>query len=481
MDTKSEKYREPRSGETNPVSRRTAVRASIAAAGGLAFAAQSGTAFAQSKAAAPARKFRAWVTLGNGPNPTTLHDVTLRPISGRQIVVRNEATQLCYTMGSQVLGLRQNLGGPAPAGAPVAEGPAAAANVAPPRASQATIHGHGGVGIVEAVGPEVKRVQVGDRVLVNVTPQCGSCYQCLRGRADMCQFLNRISTTDLVPIADMADGTPVFAFSHIGGLAELMVTFEEWVVPVFTTVSSVELAMLPCVGAAGLGTTTSQVLATVEPGSNVVVMGAGPLGLSAIQGARISGASEIIAVEPIKVRRELALKVGATHALDPNAEGNRLIETIQEMCKGPTDRLWAGGRDWGKFIHGRGPDFVVEAVGAARTTPRFEAGPDPTGILPMTQAYMMCSQGGHVVTTGIANGTVSLPAVAFSILGRTHHAGQYGGTNPMRNIPRYVTMIERGQYDAKSLVTTLAPFEKTLEAYRDVMERATVTAVITFA
>jgi Zn-dependent alcohol dehydrogenase len=94
---------------------------------------------------------------------------------------------------------------------------------------------------------------------------------------------------------------------------------------------------------------------------------------------------------------------------------------------------------------------------------------------------MMCNQGGHVVTTGIANGTVSLPAVAFSILGRTHHAGQYGGTNPMRNIPRYVTMIERGQYDAKSLVTTVAPFEKTLEAYRDVMERATVTAVITFA
>ena len=468
MDSKSEKYRKPEGDETQAVSRRSAMTKSVAAAGGLAFAAQSGTVLAQSKAVPPARKFRAWVTRGNGPNPTTLHEVTLRPIGGRQIVIRNEATQLCYTIGSQVLGLLQNLGGPAPAGAP-------------PRPLQATIQGHGGVGIVEAVGPEVRRVQVGDRVLVNVTPQCGSCYQCLRGRADMCQFLNRISPADLAPIADMADGTPVFANSHIGGLAELMVTFEEWVVPVFTTVSSVELAMLPCVGAAGLGTTTSQVLATVEPGSNVVVMGAGPLGLSAIQGARISGASKIIAVEPIKVRRELALKLGATHALDPNAEGNNLIETIQEMCKGPTDRLWAGGRDWGKFIHGRGPDFVVEAVGATRATPRFEAGPDPTGILPMTQAYMMCAQGGHVVTTGIATGTVSLPAVAFSILGRTHHAGQYGGTNPMRNIPRYVTMIERGQYDAKSLVTTVAPFEKTLEAYRDVMERATVTAVITFA
>ena len=71
----------------------------------------------------------------------------------------------------------------------------------------ALIQGHGGVGIVEAVGPEVRRVQVGDRVCVSGTPQCGSCYQCLRGRADMCQFLGRQGPSDLVPIADMRDGT----------------------------------------------------------------------------------------------------------------------------------------------------------------------------------------------------------------------------------------------------------------------------------
>ena len=98
----------------------------------------------------------------------------------------------------------------------------------------ALIQGHGGVGVVEAVGPEVRRVQVGDRVCVSGTPQCGACYQCLRGRADVCQFLGRNLPTDLVAVADMRDGTPVYANSHIGGLAELMVTFEEWVVPVFT-------------------------------------------------------------------------------------------------------------------------------------------------------------------------------------------------------------------------------------------------------
>ena len=116
----------------------------------------------------------------------------------------------------------------------------------------ALIQGHGGVGVVEAVGPEVRRVQVGDRVCVSGTPQCGACYQCLRGRADMCQFLGRQGPDDLVAMADMRDGTPVYANSHIGGLAELMVTFEEWVVPVVTKATAADLGMVcSCVAVAG--------------------------------------------------------------------------------------------------------------------------------------------------------------------------------------------------------------------------------------
>jgi len=73
--------------------------------GGVALAAQSGTLLAQSKAAAPGRKFRGWVSRGAGPGRTTLQDLTLRPIGGRQIVVRTEATNLCYSNSSDVLGL----------------------------------------------------------------------------------------------------------------------------------------------------------------------------------------------------------------------------------------------------------------------------------------------------------------------------------------------------------------------------------------
>jgi S-(hydroxymethyl)glutathione dehydrogenase/alcohol dehydrogenase len=435
-----------------------------AAVGGAALAGQTvqgATAAGQStRPTVAGRRFRGWVSRGTGAGRTTLQELALRPIAGRQVLVRTEATNLCYSNASDVLGLPGMFGGP--------------------MAQMPLIQGHGGVGVVEAVGPDVRRVQVGDRVCVSGTPQCGNCYQCLRGRADMCQFLGRQGPKDLVPIADMADGTAVYANSHIGGLAELMVTFEEWIVPVFTKASAVELGMVcSCVSVAGLGTATSQTLAAVAPGAIAAIVGCGPLGLSAVQGARIAGASRIIAIDPIRARRELALKVGATDVLDPNVEGEKLVAKVREMSSTPNNRLWSGGRDSGGLLGGSGADFVIEGVGADRAKPRVEAGPDPTGVLPMRQAYEMCAPGGHVITTSLPTGTISFPAVFFAIGGRTHHAGQAGGANPMRDIPRFVAMLDAGQYDAKALATRVVPIERMIEAYEEVVYRTTVTAIMT--
>jgi S-(hydroxymethyl)glutathione dehydrogenase/alcohol dehydrogenase len=441
-------------------SRRDLLKTGLAAAGGLAITQQGVLAQSQNAATSTGQRFRGWVSRGAGPGRTTLQDLTLRPIGGRQVVVRTEATNLCYSNAGVVLGLQ-----------PTGFGQLN---------QMALIQGHGGVGVVEAVGPDVRRVRVGDRVCVSGTPQCGACYQCLRGRADMCQFLGRQGPDDLVPIADTRDGTPVYANSHIGGLAEKMVTFEEWVVPVFTKATAAELGMVcSCVAVAGLGATTSQNVAVVEPGSIVAVVGCGPLGLSAVQGARISGASTIIAIDPISVRRELALKVGATHVLDPNVEGTRLVDRVREMTSGPNNRLWSGGRDSGGLLGGAGADFVVEAVGANAAPSKLEAAPDPTGIVPLRQAYEMTAAGGHIVTTSLPRGTISLPAAFFTIGGRTHHAGQAGGCNPMRDIPRFVELLDKGQYNAKDLATTVVPIEGMLEAYEEVAYRSTVTAIMT--
>jgi S-(hydroxymethyl)glutathione dehydrogenase/alcohol dehydrogenase len=292
----------------------------------------------------------------------------------------------------------------------------------------------------------------------------------------MCQFLYSQGPRDLVAWATMQDGTPVYSNSHIGGLAEMMVTFEEWVVPVITNAPAAELSMVcSCVSVAGLGSTVSQTLASIGPSSSVVVVGTGPLGLSAVQGARIAGASIIIAIDPIRIRRELALKVGATHALDPNVEGNQLVAKVREMTRGQYVNLWGGGKD----LRGSGADFVVEAAGGNRATPKLEDGPDPTGLLPMEQAYQMCAPGGQIVTNSLPVGMVSFPAGMFALGGRSHHAGQAGGMNPMRDIPRFVQLLDSGQYDAKSLATTVVPIEGMIDAYREVLYRTTITAIMT--
>jgi S-(hydroxymethyl)glutathione dehydrogenase/alcohol dehydrogenase len=420
------------------------------------------------------RRFKGWISRGAGPGRTTLHDLTLRPISGRQVVVRTEACNLCYTLVGAVLGMQ----------APGAAAPLASALAPPPGArvlaDMAVIQGHGGVGVVEAVGPEVRRVRVGDRVCVSGTPQCGSCYQCLRGRADMCQFLGLNGPDDLVPIADMSDGSPVFMNSHIGGLAELMVTFEEWVVPVFTKADSAALGMVcGCTSVAGLGATTSQALTTLAPASIVAVVGCGPLGLSAVQGARIAGATTIIAIDPIGARRDVARRVGATHVLDPNAEGDNLVARVRALSTWPTDRLWAGGRNPGGRRPGAGPDLVVEAAGMDQVTPKAERSPDPTGVLGVQQAYQMCALGGHLVTTSAVRGNITLPGNLFTFGGITHHSGQAGGANPMRDIPRFVEMLDKGLYDAKSLATTVVPVDRMLEGYEQAAYRTTITAIMT--
>lgn len=427
---------------------------------------------AQAPAVVTARRFRGWISRGNGPGRTTLQELTLLPISGRQVLVRTEATNLCYSNVGVVLGIQ-----PAVAAPP--------STLAAPQGRRrmndmAIIQGHGGIGVVEAIGPEVRRVRVGDRVCVSGTPQCGSCYQCLRGRSDQCQFLSTIGADDLVPVAEMRDGTQVFENSHIGGLAELMVTFEEWVVPIFTKAEVVPLDMvLSCVSVAGLGATTSQVLTTVAPGSTVAVVGCGPLGLSAVQGARISGASTIIAIDPIRARREVALKVGATHVLDPNAEGDGLVARVRELSSWPTNRFWSGGRQVAGRRPGAGADLVVEAAGADWVTSKSEPSPDPSGVKGVEDAYRMVAFGGHLITTSLVRGNITIPGTLFTIGGVTHHAGQAGGMSPMRDIPRFVEFLDKGQYDAKSLATTVVPLERMLEGYEQVANRATVTAIMT--
>jgi S-(hydroxymethyl)glutathione dehydrogenase/alcohol dehydrogenase len=429
----------------------------VAAIGGAATALGGAPAAAQQPGGGQnqaGRRFRAFIRTNEG---ASVRDVRMRPLRDNMVVVRTEATQCCYTIVNQALGT----------------GPAGGAG----GAVAARILGHGGAGVVEAVGATVTRVRPGDRVLVTNTPNCGECYNCLRGRGDICQ-MNPSAGEPLVPIGELEDGTPVHQHNNTGGFAELMITYDWYCVPAFTQASGAELAVLGCVGATGLGAVTTFV--PVAFGESVVVMGAGPVGLSAVQGARIMGASPIICVEPIAERRALAQKLGATHVLDPNAEGEGLVDRIRTLCSGPGDRKFLGGRDQRPNGDSRGADCVVATVGADFVPPKVERGPDPTALLPTQQAWEMTRAGGNLITLGLPRGNISLPAGAWSNRGRVHHAGQYGGVNAKKDVPRFVKLIEQGLFDAKSMVTASYPLERTREAFQAVGDRTTACAVVVF-
>jgi S-(hydroxymethyl)glutathione dehydrogenase / alcohol dehydrogenase len=429
-------------------------RRSMLQAGALAAATfASGQAAAQRRAPAVAtgtvagRRFRAFVRHGV---TSSIEDLRLRELGPRQVLVRTKASCGCYTITRSVLG--QNA------------------------VDNPFIPNHSGFGVVEAVGGEVHRMRVGDRVLVCGTPECGQCYQCLHGHPEACNYLN--SQLFNAPIADMADGTGVLQQGAIGGLSEIMVALEEYCIPVFTDLPDDQLALLGDTLAAGLSSTMTY--APVEAGSNVVIFGAGPIGLGAVQGARSHSAGQIIVVEPIAYRRQKALDLGATTVLDPNVDTDTLVQHIREMCYGPTDRFDAGGRYGPGYRYG-GADFVIEGSGGDLFPPAVEKGPDPTGLLAIRQAWEVTTGGGHLTLLAAGQqGEISFPTTRFCLSTRSIHGGQMGGMHPMRDTPRYVTMMERGTVDAATMITGRYPLEGIVEGFRKVAARTELGAVFTF-
>jgi S-(hydroxymethyl)glutathione dehydrogenase/alcohol dehydrogenase len=452
------------------VSRRGVLKGAGAAAGAAAVAGAASALVGRPEQGAPAiltntqagRRFRAFVKFSTAA--PSLVDLRVRALTAREVLVRTEAAQTCYTSVRQVL---------------------LPSEFAP---RQATVVGHGGVGIVEAIGPQVITCQVGDRVVVNFHAACGRCNSCLWMRSDKC--VNRGAAT-ATATCEMTDGTPVF-FANNSGTAELMIVHEEHAVPVFTDVSSVELSMLHCVGNSGLGMTMTN--CPVNVASDVVIFGAGPVGLSAVQGARIKGASRIIVVEPIRYRRDLALKLGATDVLDPNQfkrqrkprprQGwgrddsrydDTLVEHIREMVKPKTDRYWAGG---GRI----GPEHVIEAAGGDQMKPKEAPGPDPTGLTTLLQSWELCSQIGTMVSCTIGqpeDAMVQIPASQWADSAKHHWGGTDGGTNDRRDVPRYARLMETGQLNMKALASKTYPLTQTREAYQVCADRSVVATVIT--
>jgi S-(hydroxymethyl)glutathione dehydrogenase/alcohol dehydrogenase len=434
---------------------RVSRRAMLLGAGGAA-AALAGSAAAQPRRRAAATRgavkglpFRAFVRHGT---QGSVEDLKLRDIKPTQVVVRTRASCGCYTVTTAVLG----------------DMPQRTPN----------IPNHSGMGVVEAVGAQVRRVRVGDRVLVSGTPWCGQCHQCLSGCPEWCNYLAPGGVPN-DPVAEMADKTAVIEAAVIGGLSEIIVAYEEYCVPIFSDVPDDQIAMLGDTGAVGVAATS--VYDPVQIGQNIVIFGAGPIGLAAVQGARAQSAGQIIVVEPIRYRRDKAAQFGATTVLDPNVDTATLVARIRELCAVRTDRLEAGGQVPGNDRFSmRGADLVVEASGLDRYPP-IEAGPDPTGLLALRQAWDVTAPGGSLVTLAVQQGDIAFPAAQFCLSGKRIYGGQMAGMNVMRDTARFITAMERGAVDIGALITARRPLDQVKEAFRGVADRSEIGVVITFA
>ncbi len=309
------------------------------------------------------------------------------------------------------------------------------------------VPGHEGAGVVEAVGPEVARVKVGDHVALNWAPNCGECFYCQNGRPSLCD-------TYVKPIwaGTMLDGTtrlslngqPVFHFSALACFAERAVVPEQCCVPLPASVPLEIAAVIGCAVTTGVGSVLNT--AKVTPGSSVVILGVGGVGLSTVMGAVLAGASTIIAVDISPRRLEVAKTLGATHTF---TSGPQLADQVRELTGG------------------RGADYVFEAVGI----PALQE-----------QCLEIARLGGTIVFSGISpmGSSTNLPGAVLTRQEKTVMGSYYGTANTAVDFPRYAAMYEAGQLDLNKLVTRKFPLEEINEAYAAMLSGEMARGVVVF-
>ncbi|WP_424213982.1 Zn-dependent alcohol dehydrogenase [Streptomyces sp. BI20] len=274
------------------------------------------------------------------------------------------------------------------------------------------IPGHEGAGEIVDVGDGVTSLAAGDRVLVCWLPPCGRCPACVRGQGQLCleSFMNVATPNFKRP------GGDVFGFAGTGTFAEEMVVPASCAVPIPDDLPFDIAALIGCGVTTGLGAAINT--AKVEAGSSVAVIGCGGVGISVIQGAKLQGAAQIVAVDPVESRREAALRFGATEAVAPDALGDAK----------------------NRITSGEGFDYVFEVVGKSATA---------------KTAYDATRRGGSVVIVGAGAMDDNFQVNMFSLFfdEKKILPSMYGGGDVLRSYRRTIDLWRAGRIDLESLIT----------------------------
>jgi S-(hydroxymethyl)glutathione dehydrogenase/alcohol dehydrogenase len=315
-----------------------------------------------------------------------------------------------------------------------------------PLAKSPTVLGHEGAGTVTAVGPDVSTLGPGDHVVIGLYAPCWSCSYCVAGRPWLCDGKPRM----LGFLGTMADGgsrvhlngRDLYPFLGAGTLAEYAVVRAGQAVKVDPELPMDEICLTGCGVATGVGAALNT--AHVEPGSTVFVAGCGGVGLSVIQGARIAGATTIIAYDVAAPKLALAKDFGATHVLESNGP---LVDAVRGIAPG-------------------GVDYAFEVVGI----------PDL-----VTQCVALLRHGGTCVVVGSCPPGSFLSGSRESMMMERRLMTTAGGSSvPERDIPRLLAMYRTGQLRLRELVSQGLAFDDFQLAFDAIEDGTVARSVIAF-
>jgi S-(hydroxymethyl)glutathione dehydrogenase / alcohol dehydrogenase len=351
--------------------------------------------------------------------PLTVETVDIDKPWGREVLVRTVATGVCHSDLHVVDG-----NGRFPLDRPF-------------------VLGHEGAGIVEAVGADVTTLRPGDHVVACLSGFCGTCPQCLSGHPNVCTGGIVARAEDATPRLSQG-GKPFRSFAAIGSFAEKMLLHENSLVRIDPDLPLDRAALVGCGVLTGVGAALRS--AGLQAGQTVAVFGCGGVGLSIVQGARIGGARQIIAVDQFDSKLEMAKAVGATHTV--NSTQDDAVKAVRALTRG------------------LGVDHAFEAVGIASLC---------------RQAIESLAVRGTATIVGVLppDATIEFPWMAIRPECKVQTSRM--GSNQFRtDIPNYLDFYRQGRLDLDSMISRRGRLDDVNEAFRAMKAGEVARTVLMF-
>ncbi len=348
--------------------------------------------------------------------PLTIEDVAIDKPQSREVLIRTVACGVCHSDLHFAEGLY-------------------------PMASP-SILGHEPAGIVEAVGDQVTYVKPGDHVIACLSVFCGNCQYCLTGRPFLCSK-GPTRRTPSEPPRLSQNGEPVYQALDLSAFAEQMLLHENAVVKIRDDMPLDRAALIGCGVMTGVGAVLNT--ARVPAGSSVAVFGCGGVGLAAIQGARIAGALQIIAIDGVASKLALALELGATHTID--ASKGDAAAAVRELTGG-------------------GVEYSFEAIGLKITA---------------EQSFNCLAPGGTATVIGMIPVGQKVELDGYQFLSEKKIQGSSMGSNRFRvDMPRYIDFYLQGRLKLDEMISRKGRLEDVNEAFRAMKAGEVARTVLMF-